>query len=35
MEKIRKFLTKYRNEVIVGVIVFLCFLFRDVIKMLF
>ncbi len=32
MDKIVQFLKKYRNEVIVGVIVFLILIFRDVIK---
>jgi len=32
MDKIDQFLKKYRNEVIVGVLVFLFFIFRDVIK---
>ena len=30
--KLAQFLKKYRNEVIVGVIVFLVLIFRDVIK---
>jgi len=35
MDKLSQFLKKYRNEVIVGVIVFLFLIFRDVIKNLF
>ncbi len=30
--KLAQFLKKYRNEVIVGVLVFLVLIFRDVIK---
>jgi hypothetical protein len=30
----KQFLTKYRNEVIVGVLVYLFLIFRDVIKSL-
>ena len=32
MEILSRFMKKYRNEVIVGVIVFLFFLFRDIFK---
>jgi hypothetical protein len=32
--KLAQFLKKYRNEVIVGVVVFLVLIFRDVIKSL-
>jgi len=32
MERLLHYLRKYRNELIVGVIVFLFFLFRDLIK---
>ena len=32
MEILSRFMKKYRNEVIVGVIVFLFFLFRDMFK---
>lgn len=32
MNKLRRFFKKYRNEIIVGVLVFLFFLFRDLIK---
>ena len=35
MNKLAQFLKKYRNEVIVGVLVFLVLIFRDVIKSLF
>jgi len=35
MNKIAQFLKKYRNEVIVGVLVFLVLIFRDVIKSFF
>ena len=33
--KLAQFLKKYRNEVIVGVLVFLVLIFRDVIKSFF
>lgn len=32
MNKVSQFFKKYRNEIIVGVIVFLFLIFRDVIK---
>jgi hypothetical protein len=32
MDKLTQFLKKYRNEVIVGVLVFLFLIFRNVIK---
>jgi hypothetical protein len=32
MNKLTEFAKKYRNEIIVGVIVFLFLIFRDVIK---
>jgi hypothetical protein len=32
MNKPAQFLKKYRNEIIVGVLVFLFFIFRDLIK---
>lgn len=32
MNKLSQFVKKYRNEIIVGVIVFLFLIFRDVIK---
>jgi hypothetical protein len=32
MDKLAQFLKKYRNEVIVGVLVLLFFIFRDVMK---
>ncbi len=35
MNKPAHFLKKYRNEIIVGVIVFLFLIFRDVIKTFF
>jgi hypothetical protein len=35
MDKLVQFLKKYRNEVIVGVLVFLFLIFRDVIKSFF
>ena len=35
MDKLVQFLKKYRNEVIVGVLVFLFFIFRDVINAFF
>jgi hypothetical protein len=35
MDKLVRFLKKYRNEVIVGVLVFLFLIFRDVIKTFF
>lgn len=34
MEKIMQFFKKYRNEVIVGILVLLFFIFRDLIKSL-
>ncbi len=34
MKRITSFLIKYRNELIVGLLVFLFFLFRDLLKML-
>lgn len=34
MNKIAQFLTKYRREVIVGVLVFLVLVFRDLFKYL-
>ncbi|MEY4702700.1 MAG: hypothetical protein RIR96_597 [Bacteroidota bacterium] len=35
MNKLFLYLNKYRKEIIVGVLVFLFFLFRDLIKSLF
>jgi hypothetical protein len=35
MDKPTQFLEKYRNEVIVGVLVFLLLIFRDAIKSFF
>jgi len=35
MDKLVQFLKKYRNEVIVGVLVFLFLIFRDAIKTFF
>jgi hypothetical protein len=35
MDKLLLFLNKYRKEIIVGVLVFLFFLFRDLIKSFF
>ncbi len=32
MNKLSQFVKKYRNEIIVGVLVFLFLIFRDVIK---
>jgi hypothetical protein len=32
MDKLVQFLKKYRNEIIVGVLVFLFLIFRDIIK---
>jgi len=32
MDKLVEFLKKYRNEIIVGVLVFLFLIFRDIIK---
>ncbi len=34
MNKLAQFLKKYRNEAIVGVLVFIFFIFRNVIKSL-